>query len=100
MSPYKRAEKEDAMQLCKPTRKEMSIKIGSCRDSFESLESMCNDKSNELIKTIDLEQGEEMVVSFWTNDANWFPELIGIAVITKNEAGLMTYSLDFSETTL
>lgn len=58
---------------------------------------MCNDKSNELIKSIELKDGEELEVVFWTTD---FPELIGVSTITKNESGLLTYSLDFSESTL
>ena len=51
MCPYKRAKREDAIR---PSQKEMSIKIGSWRDSFESLQGMCNDKANELIKSIEL----------------------------------------------
>ena len=35
---------------------------------------------------------------FWTADLP--AELIGISIISKNEAGLLTYSLDFSESTL
>lgn len=94
MSPYRRAKREDAI---KPSKKELSVSIGSVDDSFESLQTMCNDKANELIKTVELENGEEMQVVFWTED---FPELIGIANITKNDAGLMTYSMDYSQTTL
>ncbi len=58
---------------------------------------MCNDKANELIKSVDLEYGEEMQVLFWTEDIS---ELIGVANITKNESGLMTYSMDYSLSTL
>lgn len=46
----------------------MSIKLGSSDDSFEKLQTLCNDKSNELLKTIELETGEEMIVVFWTTD--------------------------------
>ena len=46
------------------SKKEMSIGIGSVNDSFESLRRMCNDKSNELIKSLDLNAGEEMEVVF------------------------------------
>ncbi len=94
MSPYRRAKREDAF---KPSKKELSVSIGSVDDSFESLQTMCNDKANELIKSVELESGEEMQVVFWTED---FPELIGIANIAKNDAGLMTYSMDYSQTTL
>ncbi len=38
-----------------------------------------------------------MQVVFWTED---IPELIGIANTTINDAGLMTYSMDYSLTTL
>lgn len=94
MSPYRRAKREDAI---KHSKKELSVHIGSVDDSFELLQAMCNDKANELIKSVELEKGEEMQVVFWTED---MPELIGTAIITKNGAGLMTYSMDYSLTTL
>ena len=94
MSPYKRAKREDVV---KSEHKELSIHIGSVNDSFESLQAMCNDKSNELLKSIELSVGEEMEVVFWTSD---FPELIGVSKFTKNESGLLTFSLDYSLTTL
>lgn len=94
MSPYKRAKKEDAI---KPLKKELSVRIGSVSDTFESLQGMCNDKANELIKSIELRNGEEMQVVFWTED---IPELIGTANITLNETGLMSYSMDYSLSTL
>lgn len=95
MSPYRRAKREDAIS---PPKKEMSIKLGSPDDSFEKLQTLCNDKANELLKNIELETGEEMIVVFWTTDI--FAELIGVAKIGKNNSGMMTYSLDFSESTL
>ena len=94
MSAYHRAKREDAI---KPSKKELSINIGSVNDSFESLQAMCNDKANELIKTVHLEHGEEMQVVFWTKD---IPELIGTANIIMKDGGLLTYSLDYSLTTL
>lgn len=94
MSGYRRAKREDAI---KSQRKVMSVKIGKVEDSFESLQTMCNDKANELIKSLELETGEEMLVTFWTEV---IPELIGVAKIIKNEAGLMTYSLDYSSSTV
>ena len=39
-----------------------------------------------------------MEVVFWTDDI--IPELIGTANIAKNDAGLMTYSMDYSLSTL
>ncbi len=94
MSPYRRAKKEDKI---KPLKKELSVYIGKVNDNFESLQVMCNDKVNELMKAVKLEHGEEMQVVFWTED---FTELIGTANITMNADGLMTYSLDYSLTTL
>ncbi|MBO4977791.1 MAG: hypothetical protein J6C67_03635 [Muribaculaceae bacterium] len=94
MSPYKRAKKEETI---KPLKKMLSIEVGSVKDSFESLQSMCNDKANELIKTVEVEPGEQMQVEFWTED---IPEFIGVANISVNHAGLITYSMDYSETTL
>ncbi len=94
MCPYHRAKREDAI---KPPKKELSVHIGSIKDDFESLQAMCNDKANELIKTLCLELGDEMQVVFWTED---IPELIGIANITTNDSGLITYSMDYSLSTL
>ena len=94
MSPYHRAKKEDVI---KPPKKVKSVSIGSVKDSVESLQSRCNDKANELIKTLSLEPEEEMQVVFWTED---IPELIGIANITKNDSGLMSYSMDYSSSTI
>ena len=94
MAKYRRAKREDFEES---TRKELSFSLGSVDDSFEDLQQMCKDKSNELIKTVDLEDGKELDVVFWTKD---IPELIGVSKISKNEHGLLTYSIDFSESTL
>lgn len=91
---YKRFKKEEAIT---PSKERRSIHVGSVNDSIESLHSMCNDKSNELKKSEELNDGEELEVAFFTSD---FPELIGVSTITKNESGLLSYSLDFSESTL
>lgn len=95
MSSYKRAKREDAI---KAPKKEMSINLGSSRDNFEELQTMCNNKANELARSVELNIGEEMIVTFWTTDL--FAELIGVAKIGKNSSGMITYSLDFSESTL
>ena len=98
MTSYRRAKREDAI---KPQKKELTINIGSANDSFETLQQMCNDKSNELLKSVELGTGEEMEVIFWTGDTGFeAPELIGISKITKSATGQMSYSLDFSLTTL
>ena len=94
MGSYRRAKKEDSI---KSSKKVISIGIGSVNDSFESLQEMCNDKSNELIKSVDLNAGEEMEVVFWTAD---IPELICVSKITKNESGMLSYQLDYTLSTL
>ena len=94
MSAYRRAKREDYKQSSK---KEMSISIGSVNDSFDTLKAICNDKSNELVKTIELSEGEELEIVFWPED---IPELIGTSRIIKNDSGLQTYTLDFSLATL
>lgn len=94
MSSYRRAKREDCN---KSSKKGMSIGIGSVKDSIESLESMCNDKSIELLKSIELNIGENFEVAFWTTD---IPELICVSKFSKNASGLLTYSLDFSISTL
>lgn len=94
MGSYRRAKKEDSI---KSSKKVMSIGIGSVNDSFESLQVMCNDKSNELIKSVDLNAGEEMEVVFWTAD---IPELICVSKITKSEFGMLSYQLDYTLSTL
>ncbi len=93
MSSYRRAKRED---FVKPSSKVLSINVGSVTDNFESLQSMCNDKSNELLNSIELNCGEEMSVEFWTED---IPELICISKFTKNEAGMLTYHIDYSSST-
>lgn len=91
---YRRGKREDAN---KPSMKNLSVSIGSINDSFESLKTMCNDKSIELLKSVDLNDGEYLDVVFWTSD---IPELIGTSRIIKNKSGMLSYTLDFSLTTL
>ena len=94
MGSYRRAKREDCN---KSSKKEMSISIGSVNDNIESLESMCNDRSIELLKSIVLNSDENLDVVFWTAD---IPELICVSRFSKNASGLLTYSLDFSLSTL
>ena len=94
MGGYKRAKRKDKVL---PAKHQMDISIGSVEDSFEDLKVKCNDISNELIKSVNLKDGEELTVVFWTED---FPELIGISTITKNEAGDNIYSMDYSNSTI
>ncbi len=94
MSRYTRAKREDAV---KPSKKTMYVSFGSVWDSTKALHIMCNDEANELIKYVELRDGEELEVVFWTED---IPELICIAKISKNEFGLPVYTLDYSQSTL
>lgn len=94
MSGYTRAKREDAV---KPSKKTMSFRIGNVWNSLKDLNIMCNDKANEVIKYVELSEGEELEVVFWTED---IPELICIAKISKNEFGLPMYTLDYSQSTL
>ena len=94
MSRYTRAKREDAV---KPSKRTMRFSIGNVWNSLKDLNIMCNDKANEVIKYVELGDGEEMEVAFTTED---FPELICIAKISKNEFGLPMYTLDYSQSTL
>ncbi len=94
MSRYTRAKREDAV---KPSKRRMQFSIGNVWNSLKDLNIMCNDKANEVIKYVELRDGEELEVVFWTED---IPELICIAKISKNEFGLPVYTLDYSQSTL
>lgn len=76
---------------------ELSIKCGKTTDSFENLKQLCKTKAKELSTTIQIDNESKVTVPFWT--AN-FPELICVGVFYKNESGLVTYELDFSQSTL
>lgn len=75
----------------------LSISLGSVNDSFDYLKQLCNDKSVELLKTIEVNEDNKIDVVFWTED---FPELIGISHFNKDENGFLSFRLDFSESTL
>ncbi|MBQ7942172.1 MAG: hypothetical protein IJ328_07200 [Muribaculaceae bacterium] len=75
----------------------LSISLGSVKDSFEYLKQLCNDKSVELLQTIEVNEDNKIDVIFWTED---FPELIGISHFIKDKNGYISFRLDFSETTL
>ena len=95
MCPYRRAKREDATS--NPRKEPMNVHLGSVNDSFESLQVKCNDKANDLLKSVELSDGEEFVVAFWTED---FPELIGIATYQKTPKGMVCYTIDYSQSTL
>ena len=87
MNLYHRAKKE---VMTKPSKKQMPIAIGNKNDSYDTLKSMYHDKSVELLESIELNDGKEMEVFFWTED---IPELIGVSKFTKHQESL-SYSFD------
>lgn len=91
---YKRAKKSEAN---KPSKRVLQINVGSIYDSYDLLKSLCDDKSNELVNSIELNVGEKLEVVFWTDD---IPELICVSKFTKDTFGMISYQLDFSQSTL
>lgn len=75
----------------------LSFSLGNVNDSFDYLKQLCNDKSVELLKTIEVNEDNTIDVVFWTED---FPELIGVSHFIKDVNGYISFSFDFSETTL
>lgn len=94
MAKYRRAKREDSL---KPSTIQEIYHIGSVEDSFESLQTMCNDASCELLDSIKVSEGQTVEVIFITED---FPELIGISTFTRNENGLLVFKLSFDQSTL
>lgn len=78
-------------------QEEIKVRCGKESDSLETLMELCNNKAEELKKTIDLQEQDEVTVSFWTED---FPELICVGTFRKIESGEIVYDLDDSESTL
>ena len=70
----------------------LSFSLGSVNDK-----QLCNDKSVELLKTIEVNEDNKIDVAFWTED---IPELIAVSHFIKNENGYIQFSLDLSESTL
>ena len=66
-------------------------------DRLDYLKQLCNDKSVELLTTIEVNEDNTIDVVFWTED---FPELIGISHFIKDKNGHISFRLDFSESTL
>lgn len=79
--------------------KSLSIYLGSVNDSFDYLKQLCNDKSVELLKTIEVNEDNTIDVAFWTGGGG-FRELIGVSRFIKDENGNLSFRLDFSESTL
>ena len=95
MSKYHRAKRQD---FNKSPEKQMEIILGHRTDSIVTLKQLCNDKSLELLCSLEMDEGEQIKVLFCTDD-NMPSELIGISTFYKtNENITFTFSLD--ETTL
>ncbi len=93
MSPYRRPKREELSQPIKTT----TIHIGSVSDTKESLAIQCYDKSIEMLYSIHLTKNEKHNVVFWTSDIG---ELICVAKFMANNDGIVSFSLDFTESTL
>lgn len=78
-------------------QEEIKVRCGKESDSLETLMELCKNQAEELKKTIDLQEQDEVTVSFWTED---FPELICVGTFRKTESGEIVYDLDDSESTL
>lgn len=63
----------------------------------EEIEKACKERAEEIAKTIAVPNGDETSVVFWTQEDQ---ELICSAIFRKNASGEISYTLDFSQTTL
>ena len=76
---------------------EKQVSVGKVADSMEKLMQLCNEKAEQMTKTMAMNNGESQEVSFWTDD---IPELICVGKFVKGNDGKTTYNLDFSQSTL
>lgn len=76
---------------------EKQVSVGKVSDSMEKLNALCNEKAEQMAKTMSLKDGETQEVTFWTRDS---PELICVGEFVKGNDGKTTYNLDFSQSTL
>ena len=53
----------------------LSFYLGSVNDSFDYLKQLCNDKSVELLKTIEVNEDNTIDVVFWTDDFSNLKEI-------------------------
>ena len=74
---------------------EDQVTVGKVSDSMEKLTKLCNEKATKIAKTMRIENDIE--ISFWTAD---IPELICVAKFSKAAGNNVTFSLDFSQSTL
>ncbi len=78
-------------------KNELSVHCGKVTDSMENLEKQCKEEAGKLLASLNIPDGGEVSVPFWTSD---FPELICVGRFRKDEKGTIAYDLDFSESTL
>ena len=76
---------------------EKQIEVGNVSDNIETLEKLCNEKAEQMAKTMTVNDGETQEITFWTGD---LPELICVGKFVKGSDGKTTYELDFSQSTL
>lgn len=74
-----------------------AIHCGNTTDDFEKLKHLCKFEAEKLTANIVFSEEDIVKIPFWTND---IPELICIGHFYKNEKGVVTFDLDFSQTTL
>ena len=77
--------------------KEMTVHCGKVTDSMEMLESLCREEAEKLLATLDVPEGRQVEVPFWTKD---FPELIAVGKFSRDKSGKVIYELDFSQSTI
>lgn len=76
---------------------DLQIKFGKHSDSFEYLKSLTEEKAKEISNSLIIENGNKKSVTFWTAD---IPELIAVVNYEKNQNGDVSYTIDYSQTTL
>lgn len=71
--------------------------IGKPSDSYDYLQALCKKEAERLTKVINLSEGEKLDIPCWTN----FPgELICTITFKKDNNGIITYTIDESQSTL
>ena len=63
----------------------------------EESEEICREEAEKLLATLDVPEGRQVEVPFWTKD---FPELIAVGKFSRDKSGKVIYELDFSQSTL
>ncbi|MEY8687735.1 hypothetical protein AB9N12_16975 [Bacteroides sp. AN502(2024)] len=82
----------------KDYQNELSVHCGKKTDSMENLAKQCEEEAEKLLDSLNIPDGGEVSVPFWTSD--FFSEFICRGRFRKDEKGTIAYDLDFSESTL